>query len=439
MTGNSVNRKFFSYVNLGCKLNFAEISYIGNELIKNGYSIAGKGDVPDVCIINTCSVTSVADKKSRQAIKKMIRKYPEAVIAVLGCYAQLKPEEVKEIDGVDIVLGTNEKFDIIKYLNDLDYGKSKIVSVSPLKDIKIFSPSYSKGDRTRYFLKVQDGCDYFCTYCTIPYARGRSRNAPISELVCEAGKIADAGGKEIVISGVNIGDFGKTTGENLCDLLKELDKVDGIERYRISSIEPDLLTDEIIEFVAASEKFVPHFHIPLQSGSDDVLKLMHRRYNCNLFASKVCLIKKFMPDAFIGVDIIAGCRGETDAYFNDSLEFVKSLDISRLHVFTYSERPGTSALNIEYKVPPGEKKRRHELLESVSDEKLNKFYISQIGHIVNVLFEHPRAGGMMHGFSENYIKAEAAYDKKFVNKTIKCKLGGFNNAGDALTIEKYEK
>jgi threonylcarbamoyladenosine tRNA methylthiotransferase MtaB len=327
------------YYTLGCKLNFSETSTIGKILREAGVRTARKGEKADICVVNTCSVTEMADKKCRQVIHKLVKENPGAFVVVTGCYAQLKPDNVAKIEGVDLVLGAEQKADIMQYLGDLKKNESGEAHTSVLKDIRSFAPSCSRGDRTRYFLKVQDGCDYYCTYCTIPFARGRSRNGTIESLVKQAAQAAAEGGKEIVLTGVNIGDFGKTTGENFFELVKALDEVEGIERYRISSIEPNLLTDEIIEFVSRSKRFMPHFHIPLQSGSDEVLKLMHRKYDTALFASKVKKIKELMPHAFIGVDVIVGTRGETDACFEQAYAFIKSLDVSQLHVFSYSERP----------------------------------------------------------------------------------------------------
>lgn len=436
MIDRTINKtKKVAYLSLGCKLNFAETSSIGRILENNGYSKIKPGETPEICVINTCSVTETADKKSRQAINRIIRHYPDAFVVVTGCYAQLKPGEISGIDGVDLVLGTNEKFEIADYIDRLDKNNSPLVLNTELKEIKESQPSFSRDDRTRYFLKVQDGCDYFCTYCTVPYARGRSRNGSVSLLVDQARTIASEGGREIVLSGVNIGDFGKSTGEPLIDLIRALDNVEGIERFRISSLEPDLLTDEIIEFVANSKRFVPHFHIPLQAGNDEVLKLMHRRYDCALFASKVECIRRFMPDAFIGVDVIAGSRGETSEMFGNAVDFIKGLDISQLHVFSYSERPGTQALKMGMPVPSGEKKIRHQTLQEISDEKWHGFYERNFGKTVGVLFEHAVSGGFMHGFSENYIRVEVPYRKEWINKVVKVRLGNFNDDGTALKGE----
>lgn len=397
-----------------------------------GYFKIKPGEIPDVCIVNTCSVTEMADKKSRQAIHKLKRLYPSAFIVVTGCFAQLKAEEVSQISGVGMVLGANEKFDLPQHLDALQQQSESQVYVGKTKDIERFLPSCSKGDRTRYFLKVQDGCDYFCTYCTIPLARGKSRNPEITLLVDQAREVAAEGGKEIVLSGVNIGDFGKSNGQTFLGLIQALDEVEGIERYRISSIEPNLLTEEIIRFVASSKRFAPHFHIPLQAGADTLLQLMHRRYDTALFASRVNEIRRVMPDAFIGVDVIVGSRGETRALFDQAHHFIEGLKISQLHVFAYSERPGTMALKIEPVVPPGEKKVRSAILMRLSDLKWRTFYLEQVGKQCVVLFEHTKTNGMMHGFSENYVRVELPFDSKLVNTLVRVELGGFNSEGNAL-------
>lgn len=341
---HTFENKTAAYYTLGCKLNFAETSTLGKILEENGIRKVRPGEKADICVVNTCSVTELADKKCRQTIRKIARQHPGAFIVVTGCYAQLKPEEISHIPDVDLILGAEQKLDILQYLGDLQKKQKGNIVTTPTKDIKKFSPSCSRGDRTRYFLKVQDGCDYFCTYCTIPFARGRSRSGTIEQLTEQAREVALSGGKEIVITGVNIGDFGKQTGETFLDLIESLDQVEGIEHYRISSIEPNLLTDDIISFVARSKRFAPHFHIPLQSGSDTVLKLMHRHYDTDLFARKIETIREKIPDAFIGVDLITGVRGETEELFEESRRFVESLDISQLHVFTYSERPGNASV-----------------------------------------------------------------------------------------------
>ena len=431
--------KIAAYYTLGCKLNFAETSTIGKVLAEQGVRKARPGEKADICVVNTCSVTELADKKCRQAIRRIGKQHPGAFIVVTGCYAQLKPEEVSHIEGVDLVLGAEQKLDLLMYLDDLKKREEGgAIIASRTKDIRTFSPSCSADDRTRHFLKVQDGCDYFCSYCTIPFARGRSRNGTIASMVKQAEEVASNGGKEIVLTGVNIGDFGKSTGETFIDLIRALDKVEGIVRYRISSIEPNLITDEAIDFVAHSKRFAPHFHIPLQSGSDDVLKLMRRRYDTALFRHKIEKIKEVMPHAFIGVDVIVGTRGETDAYFEDARSFIESLDISQLHVFSYSERPGTQALKIDYVVDPKTKHARSQQLLDISDRKLHAFYEAHIGRKANVLFEQTRKGGMMHGFTENYIKVEIPYDHSLVNETRQVILEGWNEDKTALVVKIIE-
>ena len=420
------------YYTLGCKLNFSETSTIGQILKEAGVRTARKGEKADICVVNTCSVTEVADKKCRQAIHRLVKNHPGAFVVVTGCYAQLKPEQVASIEGVDVVLGAEEKGRLMEYLGNLQKHPKGEAVTSAFKDIRSFAPSCSRGDRTRYFLKVQDGCDYFCSYCTIPFARGRSRNGRIGDLVAQARQAAAEGGKEIVITGVNIGDFGKTTGESFFDLVKALDQVEGIKRYRISSIEPNLLTDEIIEYVAQSRKFMPHFHIPLQSGCDEVLKLMRRRYDTSLFAHKIQKIKEVMPHAFIGVDVIVGTRGETEEYFDQAYEFLKDLDITQLHVFSYSERPGTQALKIDHVVSPDEKHRRSQLLLALSDEKTHAFYASHIGKETVVLMEKSKAGTPMHGFTDNYIRVELPYDLSLDNRLVRIRMSEFNEDGTAL-------
>ena len=416
------------YYTLGCKLNFSETSTIGKILREAGVRTARKGEKADICVVNTCSVTETADKKCRQAIHRLVKQHPGAFVVVTGCYAQLKPGEVAQIEGVDVVLGAEQKGELLNYLGDLQKHESGEAITTATKDIRSFSPSCSRGDRTRYFLKVQDGCDYFCSYCTIPFARGRSRNGSIASMVEQVAE----GGKEIVLTGVNIGDFGKTTGESFFDLVKALDQVEGVERYRISSIEPNLLTDEIIDYVAHSRRFMPHFHIPLQSGCDEVLKLMRRRYDTALFASKVKKIKEVMPDAFIGVDVIVGTRGETPEYFEKAYEFISGLDVTQLHVFSYSERPGTQALKIDYVVSPEEKHQRSQRLLALSDEKTQAFYARHIGHTLPVLMEKSKAGAPMHGFTANYIRVEVEGDNALDNHLVQVRLGEFTDDKTAL-------
>lgn len=428
--------KTAAYFTLGCKLNFSETSTFGRMLEELGVATAKKGESADLCLINTCSVTDVADHKCRQAIHRMVRQHPDAFVVVTGCYAQLEPETVSSIDGVDLVLGSNEKANLIQFLSDAWTGKdSQRYHTVKTKDIKSFAPSCSRGNRTRYFLKVQDGCDYFCTYCTIPYARGFSRNPSIESLVSQVRKAAADGGKEIVLTGVNIGDFGKTTGERFIDLVKALDDVKDIRRYRISSLEPDLVSDELIEYCAQSRAFMPHFHIPLQSGSDTVLRLMHRHYDRQLFAEKIRYIKTLMPDAFIGVDVMVGCRGETPECFEETFEFLSDLDVTQLHVFPYSERPGTSALKIDYVVSERDKKlRSHRLLE-MSDQKTEAFYARHIGQSAEVLFEKAARGRAMHGFTRNYIRVELPAMEalpEYDNQLKMVRLGTFNHDKTAL-------
>lgn len=420
------------YYTLGCKLNFAETSSIGKALKEAGVRTVRKGEKADICVINTCSVTEMADKKCRQAIHRLTKEHPNAFVVVTGCYAQLKPGQVADIEGVDLVLGAEQKGNLMDYLGDLTKHEHGTAVTTATKDIRTFAPSCSRGDRTRYFLKVQDGCDYFCSYCTIPFARGRSRNGKIADLVEQARQVAAEGGKEIVLTGVNIGDFGKSTGETFFDLVKALDEVEGIERYRISSIEPNLLTDEIIEYVSRSRRFMPHFHIPLQSGSDEVLKLMRRRYDTALFASKIAKIKSLMPDAFIGVDVIVGTRGELPEYFEQAYEFIKGLDVTQLHVFSYSERPGTQALKIDYVVSPEDKHARSQRLLSLSEEKTHAFYARHIGREVTVLMEKSKAGAPMHGFTDNYIRVELEHDDALDNRLVRVRLVEFNEDGTSL-------
>ena len=440
--------KTASYYTLGCKLNFSETSTFGKMLQEMGVRTVDRGERADICLINTCSVTEVADHKCRQAIRRMVRENPGAFIIVTGCYAQLESEAVSKIPGVDLVLGSNEKAHLVQYLNDawlrrnalreqgddVPDGLHAFQSVKT-KDIKTFQSSCSKGNRTRYFLKVQDGCNYFCTYCTIPFARGFSRNPSIASLVQQAEQAAAEGGKEIVLTGVNIGEFGERTDETFLDLVKALDQVEGIRRFRISSLEPDLMADELIDYCAQSRAFMPHFHIPLQSGSDEVLKLMHRHYDTSLFADKIHHIKEVMPHAFIGVDVMVGCRGEKPEYFEESYEFIRSLDVTQLHVFPYSERPGTRALSIPYVVSEQDKKLRSKRLLQLSDEKTHAFYAKYVGQEAEVLFEKANRGRSMHGFTRNYIRVElpaALAKEEYDNQLMTVRLGDFNHDRSAL-------
>ena len=430
---NIFQDKKAAYYTLGCKLNFAETSTLGQALKEAGVRTVRKGEQADICVVNTCSVTEVADRKCRQAINRLVKNHPDAFVVVTGCYAQLKPERIADIEGVNLVVGAEQKGEILALIEKHFAEVETQVLHTPMKEIRSFAPSCSRGDRTRYFLKVQDGCDYFCTYCTIPYARGRSRNCSIASLVEQAERVAAEGGKEIVITGVNIGDFGKTTGESFFDLVMALDAVEGIQRYRISSIEPNLLTDEIIDYVAQSRAFMPHFHIPLQSGCDEVLKLMHRRYDTALFANRIAHIKQVMPDAFIGVDVIVGTRGETEGYFDEAYRFLQGLDVTQLHVFSYSERPGTQALKIAHKVSSDEKHRRSQLLLNLSDEKTEAFYARHIGREATVLLEHPKPGQPFHGFTDNYVRVEVADAPAHMdNQLVRVRLGDFNDDKTAL-------
>ena len=440
------------YFTLGCKLNFSETSTFGKMLSEMGVVTARKDEQADLCLINTCSVTDVADHKCRQAIHRLVRENPGAFVVVTGCYAQLEPEKISKIEGVDLVLGSNEKANLVQCLSEAFVDRDNVAVYGTVtngtatngtatyktvktKDIKTFAPSCSRGNRTRYFLKVQDGCDYFCTYCTIPYARGFSRNPTIASLVAQAEEAVREGGKEIVLTGVNIGDFGKTTGEKFVDLVKALDAVEGVKRYRISSLEPDLLSDELIDYCATSRAFMPHYHIPLQSGSDTVLKLMHRHYDRQLFADKIRRIKEVMPDAFIGVDVMVGCRGETPECFEETYDFLSGLDVTQLHVFPYSERPGTSALKIPYVVSDKDKRERSRRLLDLSDEKTHAFYERHIGQEAEVLFEKATRGRAMHGFTKNYVRVElSAADAKaeYDNQLIRVVRGDFNHDKTAL-------
>ncbi|MBR5086600.1 MAG: tRNA (N(6)-L-threonylcarbamoyladenosine(37)-C(2))-methylthiotransferase MtaB [Muribaculaceae bacterium] len=415
MAGDALHK--VKFVTLGCKLNFSESATIGQQLQERGIASVVKGnETPDICVVNTCSVTSLADRKCRQQIRSLIRNYPESLIVVTGCYAQLQGKSIAEIEGVDIVLGNEQKGEVVDYIERWLDDNCKTLAVTPHKDIRRFSPSCECGDRTRYFLKVQDGCDYYCSYCTIPLARGRSRSGTIASLVEQAQDVARRGGKEIVITGVNIGDFGKNTGEDFLDLLKALDGVDGIERYRISSIEPDLLSDEVIDWCASSRAFMPHFHIPLQSGSDEVLRLMRRHYNRDLFARKVERIHSVIPHCFIGVDVMVGTRGETPECFEDSLNFIASLGVQHLHVFPYSERPGTQALRIPYIVPKAVRDERVARMMELSERQQREFIERQLGCERPVLFEQPPAGSkVMHGFTDNYIRVTVPYCADLVN------------------------
>ena len=445
------------FVTLGCKLNFAESSAIGKALLQRGHTRAKQGEEADICVINTCSVTDNADHKDRQTIHRIHRQNPNAIIIVTGCYAQLQPEQIAQIEGVDYVLGQNEKYEITQLVDDIERLRDSLedaslqdaasgysleaqkIRVANIREVEEFHGAYSKDDRTRCFLKVQDGCNYFCTYCTIPYARGKSRNPKIEEVVKDAQEAISQGAKEIILTGVNIGDFGRSTGEAFIDLLKALDSLeDGVPpterptgysleardyRIRISSCEPNLLTDEIIDFVAQSKHFAPHFHIPLQSGSNEVLSIMKRRYTRELFEERVQHIKQVMPHAFIGVDCMVGVRGETEEYFNDYVEFIKRLDVSQLHVFTYSERANTRMLELDLCiVPKAERQRRSKILHEISEEKTQTFYANQTGREAIVLWESKKEDDQMAGFTENYVKVHRPYNKEKVNTFERIKL-----------------
>ena len=421
-----IRNKKVAYITLGCKLNFSETSTIKHSLEEAGCESIDEKAGADIFVINTCSVTDIAEKKGRQIIRKIIRRNPNAYVVIVGCYAQLRAKELMEIEGVSLVLGANEKFKVTNYLKHLEEREQQEPHSCDVFKIKDFDLAYSFGDRTRCFLKIQDGCDYFCSYCTIPFARGKSRSATIEQVIESAKDIAQKGIKEIILAGVNTGDFGRGNNQNFLELIKELDKIEGIERYRISSIEPNLLTEEIIQFVAQSNKFMPHFHIPLQAGSNEVLTLMKRRYTTELFEERVNCIKRIIPHAFIGVDIIAGMRGETNEYFQKGVEFVSKLNISRLHVFPYSERAGTVALSIEPSISPNEKNKRVETLLQISNEKLHKFCNEYLNSSRPVLFEESRSRKYVHGYTDNYIKVELPYDSTLVNKVFEIELNENN-------------
>lgn len=427
--------KKVAFYTLGCKLNFSETSTIARNFEEEGYAKVDFSDSPDIFVINTCSVTENADKKCKQIVKQALKVNPNAFVAMIGCYAQLKPEEIGKIPGVDLVLGANEKFNILAHVEELEKQEFAKISAENIKVTQNFVPSFSMGDRTRSFLKVQDGCDYFCSFCTIPLARGKSRNASVAETVLEAEKIAKTDIKEVVLTGVNIGDFGQGEGENFLDLIKELDKVEGIERFRISSIEPNLLSNEVIEFVAQSNKFVPHFHIPLQAGSNTLLKAMRRKYLRELYAERVEKIKTLMPDACIGVDVIVGFPGETEVEFMETVNFLMDLEISYLHVFTYSERANTTAKKMDNAVPMATRRERSQKLHLISDKKRRAFYESQEGKTKKVLFEAEENGGVMHGFSENYVKVSILFDPALINQTVQVRLDKIGLDGNmAVTL-----
>ncbi len=434
-------KKRVAFYTLGCKLNFSESSAIGRQFNDAGFETVSFTDQTDVYIINTCSVTDHADKKCRKVVEQALKHSPQAFIAIVGCYAQLKPKEISEIPGVDIVLGAAEKFRIIEYITDLTKQEKAVIYNQPIEAATDFTPSFSYGDRTRTFLKVQDGCDYTCTFCTIPLARGSSRSDTISNVLSQAQQVAASGVKEIVLTGVNLGDFGIRDGERrdrFYDLVKALDNLEGIDRIRISSIEPNLLSDEIIEFVASSQKFVPHFHIPLQSGSNKILGLMRRRYQRELYAGRVELIRKLMPDCCIGVDVIVGFPGETREDFIDTYNFLNELEISYLHVFNYSERDNTPAAGMKGKVPGSQRSDRSKMLHILSEKKRRAFYETQVGKPASVLFEADHKEGFMHGFSRNYVKVKTPYDPLLVNELRSVKLEKIAFDGD-MEISQAEE
>ena len=428
----SIMKRRVSFHTLGCKLNFSESSTIARQFEEGGFERVGVNDEADICVINSCSVTEHADKKCRNIIRKLHRRNPSAIIAVTGCYAQLKPQEIAAIDGVDIVLGNNDKGDLYKRVVELgSRGQAQVYSCD-CEEITRFFAAFSTGDRSRSFLKVQDGCDYKCAYCTIHYARGSSRNMPIAELVAEAEKVAESGLKEIVITGINTGDFGRTTGEKFIDLLRALNEVEGIERYRISSIEPNLITDEIIEFCAASPKFQHHFHIPLQSGSDRILGLMRRRYTSAKFADRIEKVRSLMPDAFIGIDVITGFPGETEEDFQQTYDLLARLKPSFLHIFPFSERPGTPAVDMPNKVPSYISTQRVARLEELSDALHYDFCAQGVGKEMDVLFESTMRGGMMYGYTGNYIRVKAPYRRDLINRICRVKLSSIGEDCDVM-------
>lgn len=437
----SFSGKTVAFHTLGCKLNFSETSTIARLMVEKGFNKVDFSKPADVYVINTCSVTENADKECKQIVKQALNNNPEAFVAIVGCYAQLKPEQIAKIEGVDVVLGATEKFKLLNYIH-FSKNDNTLIQACEISDADFFVDAYSVGDRTRSFLKVQDGCDYSCTFCTIPLARGKSRSDIIENVVANANKIAASGVKEIVLTGVNIGDFGygrdidgdvkKRKEYNFTDLVKELDKVEDVERFRISSIEPNLLKDEIIEFVAKSNRFMPHFHIPLQSGNNDLLKRMKRRYLRELYSDRVAKIKSLMPDCCIGVDVIVGFPGETEEQFLDTYNFINGLDVSYLHIFTYSERDNTEAILMENPVPMAERKRRNKMLRILSAKKLRAFYETQLGKTSTVIFEHESKGDFMFGFTENYVKVKHPYSAELVNTSLEVILDSFDEEGNVI-------
>lgn len=414
--------KKVAFYTLGCKLNFSETSTIARGFEKGGYAKVDFDEHADIYIINTCSVTDNADKKCKQIVKKARKQNPDAFVAIIGCYAQLKPQEIAAIDGVSLVLGANEKFNILEHVEKIDKEEGAKIFDGEISHVNIFHPSYSYGDRTRTFLKVQDGCDYSCSFCTIPLARGKSRSNTIAETMKVAREVAQSDAREVVLTGVNIGDFGRYNDETFGDLVKELDTLEGIDRIRISSIEPNLLTTEIIEFVSQSKRFVPHFHVPLQSGSPDILKAMRRRYKRDVYSDRVEKIKSIMPHCCIGVDVIVGFPGETEELFMETYNFINELDVSYLHIFTYSERDNTHAIELGGVVSAQDRAKRSKMLHILSDKKRRAFYEQNIGKDSTVLFETERDGDYMYGFTENYVKVKTAYDERLANQIVKVKL-----------------
>ena len=427
-----------AFYTLGCKLNFSETSTIARQLADAGFAKVDFHESADIYVVNTCSVTENADKKCKQIVKKALSYNPNAFVAIIGCYAQLKPDEIASITGVDLVLGAQEKFNITQYIENIEKREFTHIENNSIKETKEFVPGFSMGDRTRTFMKIQDGCDYFCTFCTIPLARGKSRNASISKTILEAKKIAKTNVKEVVLTGVNIGDFGQGGEENFFQLIQELDKVEGIERFRISSIEPNLLSEEIIEFVANSDKFVPHFHIPMQSGSDELLKAMRRKYDKALYKSRIEKIKSIMPKCCIGVDVIVGFPGETDEIFEETYQFLVELDVSYLHVFTYSERANTTAIKMKDIVPIKVRKERSKRLRILSEKKKRAFYKVNEQHTDEVLFEADQEHGIMNGFTSNYVKVKAPYNPLIVNHIAPVKMTEVDRDG-LMKIEFVEK
>ena len=419
---------------LGCKLNFAESSYLAGIFVAKGYEQVDFREKADVYVINTCTVTRIAEKKCRNAIRMARNLNPDAIIAVMGCMSQLNDKQIEKIEGVDFIIGNDDKIKLVDLIEERHVKAETENLVLDISRLKSYYPSYSSSDRTRSFLKIQDGCDYFCTYCAIPYSRGRSRNDDIASVVAQAKILAEQGKKEVVLTGVNIGDFGKSTGESFLDLIKVLDKVEGIERYRISSIEPNLITEEVIDFCVESKAFLPHFHIPLQAGTNKILRLMKRKYERELFAQRVNYINKVMPRAFIAADVIVGFPGETEEDFEDTKAFIEQLPLAALHVFTYSERPGTPAASMQGSVPISERHRRSEELQKISDRKKQEFYLNNKGCELNVLWESDEEDGMMFGWTDNYIRVGRKYDKLYVNTITKEKIEKLDNKYKAYII-----